>query len=378
MINYQTIDGKKTAVVNIIVDPQKGFHDFLLQMISGGNLYVPGGEEVITPIGKLISNTQNGIFIISNDWHTKDNIADMNSHTGVVAFRKAALAAQQKNPEEYQSPLAMPFSELVLDKDGYIIGLKGEDDRIRKVTLQTTDGQPPSPEDRGRVVEVLDEYLPEKLSEIVGARTQYLWSSHCVQGTESARMHDGLNLPKGLVRKLDNDITQLLVSYNDATTGNKFYVVRKGTRSEVDSNGLYVENDKTTLTPAQLAFQELAAQFIKDDVANVVINYMGLATNFCVEFSCNQVAAIGAGFFTVAGMQVNHNLVVEACRGIPIPGGKDDAFSLDGTLPRLAEKFGFREATIDNIIAFQQGRPDVDITGSLAATGAAKSRSAAA
>ena len=130
MTAYQTINGKKTAIINIIVDPQKGFHDFLLNMASGGNLYVPDGEKVIAPIGNLIANTENGIFIISNDWHTKDNIADMNNHPGVVEFRKAAIQAKGGNPEEYQSPLAMAFSELVIDKNGFIIGLKGEDDKI--------------------------------------------------------------------------------------------------------------------------------------------------------------------------------------------------------------------------------------------------------
>ncbi len=372
MSDYIMHNGKKTAVINIVVDPQKGFHDLALAHQQGGVLYVPNGEEVVAPIGKLVANTKNGIFIISNDWHPHDHLPDMSNHPGIMEYRKQELIKAGHTADDVYNPLKMGFSELVQDKDGMVIGLLEADKRIRRVELKTSDGQPPSAEDRGRVVKVLDDYLPQKLNEIVGASTQTLWTPHCIQGTESAQMHEGLNLPEGLSKKLASDLVKPVIHHKDSATGNEFFVVRKGTRSEVDSNGLLVENDRTTLTPAMGVFQDLAKKFRADGVDHVVINFMGLATNFCVEYSANQVAAIGAGFFDVAQMSKQMNLVPEACRGIPIPGGKDDPFSLAGTSPRLAEKYGFKETTIDEIIAMQKQKPTLQTTGALQADGGAE------
>lgn len=364
-------DGKKTAIVNVIIDPQKGFHDPSLANKEGGNLYVPGGEDVVEPIGKLIKNTENGIFIISNDWHPANHFPVMTNHPGVMEYRKQKLKEMGESESEALNPLKLQFSELVLDKDGFILGLKEADGKIRKVEIETKDGQPPHASDIGRVTKVFDDYLPEKFEEITGARTQLLWTPHCVQGTDSAKMHEDLGLPSGLLQDLDGNLTKMNFHFKDVKTGNEFFVVRKGERSEVDSNGLVVENDKTSLTGAFPVFQDLAKKFQKDGVDKVVLNYMGLATNFCVEFSCNQVAALGAGLFSVAEMQVEHNLALEACRGIPIPGGKDDPFSLDGVLPRLEQKYGFKETSIEEILSKQKGAPTTQIAGNnlTAATG---------
>ena len=367
-MEFQTINGKKTAVVNIVVDPQKGFHQLGLSHNNGGVLYVPGGEDVVKPIGELVAESRNSIFLVSNDWHPKNHIADMTNHPGVVEYRKSLLSKVGKDPEHYMNPVELGFSELVLDNKGNIIGVMAEDGKhIRKVDVKTSDGQAPSEEDRGRVVKVHDEILNKTFDKITGASTQTLWTPHCIQATESARMHEGLNLPKSLIDQLDSNQTKLVFRHDDQETGNRFYVVRKGTSSERDSNGLLLENDRTTTTAAEGLFKDLAKEFRAEGVEHVVFNYMGLATNFCVEFSANQVAAIANGYFDIAGMSTEQNLVVEACRGIPIPGGKDDAFSLGGTMPRLAEKYGFGEATIDNILALH--RPGKIPSGNLQADG---------
>lgn len=367
-MEYPVINGKKTAIVNILVDPQKGFHQLGLSDTHGGLLYVPGGEEVVAPIGKLVSESRNSLFIVSNDWHPKNHIADMSNHPGVVEYRKSLLSKAGKNPEAYMNPLELGFSELVLDKNGDIIGVMAEDRKhIRAVDVRTNDGKAPNEEDRGRVVKVHEQMLDQTFDQLVGASTQTLWTPHCVQGTESARMPDGLNLPKQLIGELDNNLTKLVFRHDDKESGNRFYVVRKGTSSERDSNGLLVENDRTTTTAAEGLLKDLAKEFRNEGVKHVVFNYMGLATNFCVEFSANQVAAIADGYFDIAGMSTEHLLVQEACRGIPIPGGKDDPFSLNGTFPRLAEKYGFGSAAIDTILAVQQ--PGQSTSGTLQLAG---------
>ncbi len=367
-MEFQTINGKKTAIVNIIVDPQKGFHQAGLSHDNGGVLYVPGGEEVVEPIGRLVAGSRNSTFVVSNDWHSKNHIADMTNHPGIVEYRKTLLKKAGKNPEQYMNPLELGFSELVMDNHGDIIGVLAEDgSHIRKVEVKTSDGQTASEEDRGRVVKVYDEMLEQTFDEIKGGSTQTLWTPHCIQATESARMHDGLNLPKPLIDQLDGNQTKLVFRHDDQETGNRFYVVRKGTSSERDSNGLLVENDRTTTTAAEGLFKDLAKEFRAEGVEHVMFNYMGLATNFCVEFSANQVASIASGYFDIAGMSTEQKLVVEACRGIPIPGGKDDAFSLEGTMPRLAEKYAFQEATVDSVLALH--KPGATISGDLQAQG---------
>src|SRR5688572_23027780 len=122
-MEYQTINGKKTAVVNIVVDPQKGFHQLGLSQDNGGVLYVPGGEEVVQPIGKLVAQSRNSFFIVSNDWHPKNHIADMANHPGVIEHRKSLLAKAGKDADHYMNPLELGFSELVMDGKGNIIGL---------------------------------------------------------------------------------------------------------------------------------------------------------------------------------------------------------------------------------------------------------------
>ena len=367
-MEYPIINGKKTAIINVLVDPQKGFHDLGLTLKKGGVLYVPNGDEIVDPIGKLVSNSRNSIFLVSNDWHPKNHFADMMQHPGVMEHRKKILLAQDKSPDDIMNPLVLPFSELVFDKSHNIIGVLGENNRIHRVDLETPDNSAPSAEHRGRVMKVYNEYLDQTLDQIVGSSTQALWPPHCVQYTESARMEDGLNLPKGLVKQLDDDGTKLRFEYNDQNTGNRFYVVRKGVNSERDSQGALMENDRKTYTPAEDIMKELADELRGDGVKHVIVNYMGLATNFCVEYSCNQIGTIGDGILRMAGMDTEHNLVLEACRGIPIPGDKTVPFSLEGTLGRLQDmQPKFKEATIDQILALQ--KPGQTPSGNLGVDG---------
>ena len=106
---------------------------------------------------------------------------------------------------------------------------------------------------------------------------QILWPDHCVQGTQGAAFHPGLDVPHAEL------------------------VLRKGFRSTIDSYSAFRENDRRT--PTGLANYLKEREFER-------ITLCGLATDFCVLFS-----AIDA---REAGFQVS--IVTSACRGIDVDG----------------------------------------------------------
>lgn len=106
---------------------------------------------------------------------------------------------------------------------------------------------------------------------------QVLWPDHCIQGSEGARFHPGLDVgPAGLV-------------------------VRKGFRPEIDSYSALYENDHETPTG-------LAGYLRERGLARVVL--CGLATDFCVHWSALDLRR--EGFETV--------LVEDGCRAIDLEG----------------------------------------------------------
>jgi nicotinamidase/pyrazinamidase len=118
---------------------------------------------------------------------------------------------------------------------------------------------------------------PFEVIEIQGAE-QVLWPDHCVAGTTGADFHPEL------------DATALR------------FVLRKGTRLEVDSYSAFVENDRKTTTGLAGLLRELG-------VERIFVS--GLATDVCV---C-ATALDGRG----AGFQVA--LLEDACRPVDVPPG---------------------------------------------------------
>jgi hypothetical protein len=377
--------GKKTAVINVFIDPERGFMDLSLTDMRGGVLYVPQGEEVTPLMGQMIENSRDTIFVLGQDYHPDNHISFMVNHPGVMEYRvekfRQFLADQrQEVPTEdvlylraqqpvhffngfTQPPAAFPFDEIVLDENRDIIGLKEADGRIRPVELRTSSGLPPSEKDRGRVEKVLDEYLPKTFDEYRAEgrllSTQTLWTKHCVQGTDSSLYPDDMKLPQELKNKLGGDLMSSTVYHRDAATGNEFYVIRKGAQSEVDSYGIGVENDGETMTQAWEVFRGIATALKKIGCEQVMINVGGLATNFCVEFSANNIVDFLAGHFKMRGMEVETNFVPEISRGIPIPGGAETPFSLAGTEERLVTSRHMGTATVQEIMALAApGKPD--------------------
>jgi nicotinamidase/pyrazinamidase len=106
---------------------------------------------------------------------------------------------------------------------------------------------------------------------------QVLWPDHCVQGTEGAAFHHGLR------------------------TDRADMVIRKGFRRQIDSYSAFFENDHVTPTG-------LEGYLRSRGIGRLVC--VGLATDFCVNFSAVDAARLG---FEV---EVRQHL----CRAIDING----------------------------------------------------------
>ncbi|MCG7494112.1 bifunctional nicotinamidase/pyrazinamidase [Thalassobius sp. Cn5-15] len=106
---------------------------------------------------------------------------------------------------------------------------------------------------------------------------QVLWPDHCVQGSEGAAFHAGLNTTRA-------DL-----------------IIRKGYNPAIDSYSAFFENDQTTPTGLE---GYLRTRGITDLVM------VGLATDFCVNFSATDAAKLG---FNVTVQQ-------QLCRAIDFDG----------------------------------------------------------
>ncbi|MGL3605151.1 bifunctional nicotinamidase/pyrazinamidase [Rhizobium sp. G187] len=125
---------------------------------------------------------------------------------------------------------------------------------------------------------------PFDMGELSG-QPQVMWPDHCVQGTPDAEFHPELN-----VSAIE-------------------YVQRKGENPAVDSYSAFRDNDRSALTGL--------AAYLRD--RNVTeLDIMGLATDYCVQFSALDAVDMLPG--------VKIRLIADGCRGID-PKGVDDALS---------------------------------------------------
>jgi nicotinamidase/pyrazinamidase len=107
---------------------------------------------------------------------------------------------------------------------------------------------------------------------------QVLWPDHCVQGSQGAAFHPGLD------------------------TGMASLILRKGRRERLDSYSAFFENDRRTSTGLDGYLKGLG-------ISELYIT--GLAVDFCVLFTV--LDAIGLGY----GIKV----VEDAVRGVDMPPG---------------------------------------------------------
>ena len=106
---------------------------------------------------------------------------------------------------------------------------------------------------------------------------QTLWPDHCVQGSQGAQFHPGLDVPHVEM------------------------ILRKGFRQEIDSYSAFLENDHSTPTG-------LAGYLRERGLRRLFL--CGLAYDFCVRFSAVDGAALGFECFVVE----------DATRAVDLPG----------------------------------------------------------
>ena len=106
---------------------------------------------------------------------------------------------------------------------------------------------------------------------------QVLWPDHCVQGSYGAEFHSELN------------------------TARANAVIRKGSNPLIDSYSAFFENDRKTPTGLHGYFRSLEIE---------KINLVGLATDFCVNYSAQDAAKLGYTVSVFEGM----------CRAIDLNG----------------------------------------------------------
>lgn len=107
--------------------------------------------------------------------------------------------------------------------------------------------------------------------------TQVLWPDHCIIGTEGAGFHE----------KLDTRPADL--------------IIRKGFRREIDSYSAFFENDHATPTGLEGYLRNRGVD---------TITLVGLATDYCVNFSAVDAAKLG---FKV-------RVIESLCRAIDLDG----------------------------------------------------------
>lgn len=106
---------------------------------------------------------------------------------------------------------------------------------------------------------------------------QVLWPDHCIQGSNGAAFHDELNA--------------------DAAD----MIIRKGYNSAIDSYSAFFENDRKTPTG-------LEGYLRSRDITTLTM--VGLAMDFCVQYSALDAAALGFDITVFEG----------ACRAIDLDG----------------------------------------------------------
>jgi nicotinamidase/pyrazinamidase len=114
--------------------------------------------------------------------------------------------------------------------------------------------------------------------------TQVLWPDHCIQGTKGAAFHKDL--------RVDGDL-----------------IIRKGFNPEIDSYSAFFENDHTTPTGLEGYLHTRGIDRL---------TMVGLATDFCVNFSAVDAAKLG---FAVT-------VRTDLCRAIDMDGSL--AAAMDG------------------------------------------------
>ncbi|MCL2469331.1 MAG: isochorismatase family protein [Alphaproteobacteria bacterium] len=165
-----------------------------------------------------------------------------------------------------------------------------------------------------------------------------LWPDHCVQGTESAAFVKSVmnELPFNMIKLLYIDSTLPVLMEKDERK-NTFFVIRKGMNPNLDSYGIATENDGVSTTRAPRVFKDIAGTLKGRGIEKAQIHIGGLATNFCVEFSHNDIYKLLIPALNKNDIKANVNLLTDISAGIP-DAFVQSGFEVSSAMKRMSEK----------------------------------------
>jgi nicotinamidase-related amidase len=345
-----------TANIIFLIDLQKGFARNDLTPQQGGCLYVLGGEKVGEPAADLIRHLSDATIILSKDFHPENHIAFMENHPGVMVHRKEKLLAEGHNKDMLDSAVLdvqnLPFDNILLKKC--------PEGQYRAVAFQDGDQWRAVDTDKDGYITAIHQEpaAPETLH---GAFSQTLWRRHCQRNTGSTLFVDAVmnELPHGLYCRIINFYPDEILSDKD-DRGNIFHVVQKGVNADLHSYGIVTEDDGVTKTPAPKLFESIAKTLQQSGVTEANIYVGGLASNFCVEFSHNDIYKYLVLKLEKNGIGANVHFLTDISAGIPLSTPDGSWPDLASTCDRMAA-FGTKEATTKDVIRSTLGRRHLKI-----------------
>ncbi len=183
---------RKETDVLIVIDVQNDF-------CPGGDLAVPGGDEVVHIVNRLAHGFKH--VVLTQDWHPAGHSSFASSHPGKPPFEM----------------IEMPYGP------------------------------------------------------------QTLWPDHCIQNSNGAAFHKGLDIPHAEL------------------------IIRKGFRKDIDSYSAFFENDHRTPTGLGGYLKERGFTHV---------TCVGLAFDFCVRYSAEDARTLG----------FDTDVIEAACRAIGLHG----------------------------------------------------------
>ena len=320
------------------IDPQNGFGKKDLTKEQGGSLYVPGGEAIGQPVADLLSHLTNATVVLSQDFHPADHISFASNHPGAQPFQDIYLG--ETIDGRYKAVAAD-----VTATDG--------DTTVTKICAVETDAN-------GYILRIHEDKVLSA-EDVEGTVKQRLWLDHCVQGTESALFLDPIMeaLPERLRASLLKQDPRFPVLYGKDNHGNLFCALRKGTQSDVDSYGIAKENDRKSKTFAPTLFEDIADRLQATGVKEANIFIGGLATNFCVEFSHNDIYEYLVPQLEKRGIKPQVYFLSDISAGIPTPDATPGIWPDLTTSTQRMAKFGTQETTTDDFIRANLAGRDV-------------------
>ena len=300
---------EKRIKIFVIIDPQKGF--------TIGT--VPGGVDIGEPTADLLGHARDSIIILSQDFHPEDHIAYADMHADRDVFSRVMLKRAS-------------------EKDAYHVVAAEVDGKWKEVETN----------DKGYITKILDQDASAET--LTGAMIQYLWPRHCPRDTESCLYLDPIMdaLPADLADELRRHVRGDILTGND-DRGNEYFVVRKGTGSDLDSNAIATQNDGVSKTKAPDLFKMIAAVLAAKGYTHADIYLSGLATNYCVETSNTDLHGEFVPALRAQNITADVHLVTDLCRGVPVVIPSCQYPDYETSIPRM-QALGTKLTTADDVI----------------------------